>query len=162
MKRIIHSEKGFTLIELIIVLGITLLILGFITINLANFQQKTSVNTTVDTLISDMKNQQAKAMAGAGSGSGNSYGIYFQPDRYILFTGSSYSSTNSSNFTVRLDATISFTNITLPSNVLVFLRQSGEINGFTNGSNTITVKDTQGSNKQTITINKYGVVTSVN
>lgn len=163
MKRFIYSEKGFTLLELIFVLGITLIIFGFITINMVNFQQKTSINTTIDTMISEIKNQQTKAMTGTGSnGSGNSYGIYYQSDRYVLFTGSSYSSTNSSNFTVMLDPNISFTNTTFPSDSIVFLHRSGELDGFINGNNTIKLKENQGLNEKTITLNKYGVIVSVN
>lgn len=144
-------------------MGITLIIFGFITINLINFQQKTSINSVIDAMVSDIENQQNKAMVGAGSnGSGNSYGIYFQSDRYILFAGSSYSGGNSSNFTVMLDPNISFTNITFPSNTLVFLQKSGEINGFINGNNTITIKESQGLNKKTVTLNKYGVIISIN
>lgn len=163
MKKFIDSEKGFTLVELIIVLGITFIIFGFITINMVNFQQKTSVNTTIDTLISEIKNQQTKAMTGAGTnGSGNSYGIYYQADRYVLFSGSSYSSGDPSNFTVMLDSNNSFTNITFPSNTIVFLQRSGELNGFINGSNTITLKNSEGLNDKTVTLNKYGVIVSIN
>lgn len=163
MNKHIYSEKGFTLIELIVVLGITLLIFGFITINMASFQQKTSINTSIDKLISEIKNQQTKAMTGAeANGSGNSYGIYYQPDRYILFTGSSYSSGDPSNFTVMLDSNSSFTNISFPSNAIVFLQHSGEFNGFTNEKNTITLKENNGLNEKTVTLNKYGVIVSIN
>ncbi|MEK7559663.1 MAG: type II secretion system protein [Patescibacteria group bacterium] len=154
------SKRGFTLIELVIVLGISLTILGFITINLVNFQQKVSINSIIDTLTSDIKSQQTKAMVGAGSG--NSYGIYFQEDRYVLFSGQSYSSTNSSNFTSMLDANSVFTNITFPGNAVVFSKQSGEISGFVNGSNAITIKENNGSNQKTVILNKYGVIVSVN
>lgn len=163
MKKYANSEKGFTIIELVIVLGITLLIFGFITVNMVSFQQKTSINTSIDKLISEIKNQQVKAMTGAGSnGSGSSYGIYFQSDRYVLFTGSSYSSTNSSNLTVMLDPNLSFANITFPSNSTVFLQKSGELDGFIDGNNTIKLKENQGLNEKTITLNKYGVIVSIN
>lgn len=163
MKKNINSEKGFTLVELIIVLGITFIIFGFITINMVNFQQKTSVNTTIDTLISEIKNQQTKAMTGAETnGSGSSYGIYYQADRYVLFSGPSYSSADPLNFTVMLDSNNSFTNITFPSNTIVFLQRSGELNGFINGSNTITLKNSEGLNEKTVTLNKYGVIVSIN
>ncbi len=163
MKKIYNSERGFTLVELGIVFGIIALLSGFVTFNFVNVQKTTSINSVIDTLVSDMKSQQTKAMVGSGgSGVGNSYGIYFQSDRYILFTGTTYSSTNSSNFTVMLGSNIEFVNSTFPNNSLVFLRQSGELNVFIDGMNTITIQNTQGLNKKTITVNQYGVVTKIN
>lgn len=163
MKKIFNSERGFTLVELGIVFGIIALLFGFVTLNLGNVQKVTSINSAIDTLVSDMKSQQTKAMVGAGnSGAGKSFGIYFQSDRYILFTGTTYSSTNSSNFTIMLGGSIEFVNSTFPDNSLVFLRQSGELNGFTDGMNTITIQNIQGLNKKTITVNRYGIVTKIN
>jgi type II secretory pathway pseudopilin PulG len=163
MKKIFNSERGFTLVELGIVFGIIALLFGFVTLNLGNVQKVTSINSVIDTLVSDMKSQQTKAMAGAGgSGAGESYGIYFQSDRYILFTGTTYSSTNSSNFIIVLGGNIEFVSSTFADNSLVFLRQSGELSGFTDGMNTIAIQNIQGLNKKTITVNRYGVVTKIN
>lgn len=163
MKKIFNSERGFTLIELGIVFGIIALLFGFVTLNLGNVQKVTSINSVIDILVSDMKSQQTKAMAGTvSSGLGESYGIYFQSDRYILFTGTTYSSTNSSNFIIMLGGNVEFVNSTFPGNSLVFLRQSGELNGFTDGMNTIDIQSIQGLNKKTINVNRYGVVTEIN
>jgi|SRR3990167_10250334 len=159
MNKEFDSERGFTLVELSIVFAIIAFLFGFITFNLANVQKTTSINTAIDKLVSDIKSQQIKAMAGSGSnGTGQSFGIYFQPDRYTLFVGTTYSSTNSSNFIIILDSSIEFTDSTLPNNSLVFLRQSGELNGFTDGMNTIAIQNIQGSGKKTITVNKYGAI----
>jgi len=163
MKKKFNSQLGFTLVELGIVFGLILLLFGFATFNLANVQRITSVNSAIDTLVSDMKSQQTKAMVGVGSsGTGESYGIYFQSDRYILFTGTTYSSTNSSNFTIVLGGNIEFLNSTFPNNTIVFLRQSGELNWFIDGMDTIDIQNTQGLNKKTITVNRYGVVAEIN
>ncbi len=163
MKKAFNSEHGFTLIELGIVFGIIALLFGFITLNLSSVQRTTSVNSAIDTLVSDIKSQQTKAMTGTGSSaSGESFGIYFQVDRYILFTGTTYSSTSSSNFTIVLGSNLVFANSSLPNNSLVFLRQSGELNGFTDGMNTIDIQDPQVLNKKTITVNRYGAITEIN
>ena len=154
------NMKGFTLIELLIVIGITTILLGLSTINLVKVQQKTTLTAVSDTLIADLKSQQIKAMKGAspdGSG-GNAYWVYFtNSNEYILFSGSVYNPTDPKNFTVSLDEPIT---ISLnPDNIVIFSQVSGEA---VNGPNAITLTNTAGGEEQTITINKFGVITDVN
>ena len=75
----LNAQKGFTLPELLLVMGILTILFGFITINLLNFRQKSVLNTTVDTVVSDLKSQQNKAMVGDTQGSGtiSHYVLYF-------------------------------------------------------------------------------------
>lgn len=157
------NEKGFTLTELIVVMGILTILLSFVTLNLVNIQQKTSQRSTLDVLIADIKDQQNKAMAGGTkSGQNTDYGIYFEANRYILFQGSSYVSGDSSNFAVNLDSGLTFTNILFPSSQIVFQRVSGEVIGFTSGQNTVTLTNSSNNDQKTIQINRYGVITAVN
>ncbi len=157
-----NNQFGFTLVELVLVIGIFLTLFGFVSFNLVSVQRNTSVNSTADSLVSDMASQQAKAMTGAGLSSGNSYGIYFQSDKYTLFKGTIYSASDPNNFTVALDSGITFSNVTFPSGSVIFSTRSGELSGFSNGQNTVTIHDTQGAKTETITVNRYGVVTSEN
>jgi hypothetical protein len=60
---------------------------------------------------------------------------------------------------VSLDSTINFST-TFPSSQIVFLRRSGEISGFVNGSNTITVTNTADGETKTLSINQLGVINS--
>ncbi|PJA00402.1 MAG: hypothetical protein COX78_00530, partial [Candidatus Levybacteria bacterium CG_4_10_14_0_2_um_filter_35_8] len=133
-----------------------------ISFNLVGVQRTASVSSTVDILLSDIASQQTKAMLGVGSASGNSYGIYFQPGEYTLFKGITYPPSDPNNFVVSLDPGITLTNITFPSSSIVFSTGTGEINGFLDGQNTISIKDAQGTKIETITINRYGVIISKN
>lgn len=157
-----NNQFGFTLIEFVVVMGIILMLFGFLSFNLVGVQRRVSVNSATDDLVSDMATQQTKAMVGAGSLSGESYGIYLQSDKYTLFKGATYSSLDPNNFVVSLGTGITFSNINLPSNYLIFSGGNGELNSFSSGQNTITIYDSQGTKTETITVNKYGVVTSEN
>ena len=152
-----NKQSGFTLIELIIVIGISLLLFGFMTINLVGNQKIVSVNSVRDGLVSDLTSQQTKAMGGAGGAAGTSFGIYFLSDKYILFQGASYSPEDTSNFSVNLDSGNIFTSISFPASSIIFASGSGQIIGFQNGQNTIEIGDSQGT-RRTVTINRYGVV----
>ncbi len=162
--QISNKEKGFTFIELLLVIGITVVLFGFITFNLAKSQRNTSVNTTVTALVADIKSQQLKAMAGATEGrtANDNYGIYFQSGNYTLFHGMTYypNPSDHSNFVISTDSTITLST-TLPNSLLIFSKTSGEVAGWSSGKNTITVTNATDTSKKTITINQYGVITSI-
>src|SRR4030042_5273018 len=98
--------KGFTLIELMVVMAIFALITGFGALNLVNLQTKSSLAAHVNTLVADIKEQQIKTMAGdmGGTASQIEFGIYFESNRYTLFQGPTYSSSDPDNFIVDLSA----------------------------------------------------------
>lgn len=135
--------KGFTLIELLLVMGLVAVLSVFTTINLIRPQTKASLDITITTLVSDLRSQQTKAMIGD---TGISFGIQFNPQNYVLLNDS---------FSVSLDSNLSLTT-TFPSSQVNFARVSGEVSGFVDGSNTITVSS--GGESKTITVNRYGVV----
>jgi len=154
--------KGFSLIEYLLVMAIFAILAGLITINLVNTHHRVSLDTSVNTLLADLHEQQLKAMTGDTEGrmTTDPYGIVFGTNSYTLFHGT-YSPSASDNFTVSLGQQIQFGTVTFPSSQIIFLKGSGEISGFSNGQNTITVEDTTDSNQKTITINRYGVVTGI-
>ncbi len=154
---------GFTFPELIVVIGIFAILFGLTTANLPSFQRLASVSSTVDTLVSDIKSQQIKAMVGATEGrvAADNYGIRFEQNKYIFFHGTSYNSNDSSNFTVNLDQNMQFQNITFPNAVVIFSQGLGEVVGYASGSSSLTIKNTAGSEQKTITVNRYGVIVSV-
>jgi type II secretory pathway pseudopilin PulG len=161
MKKI-KDSRGFTILELLVIMGITSILVGIVTINLLKVQHNTSVSSAVDTLIADIKGQQIKAMNGAQASSNGDYGIYFDPThtKYILFHGTTYVPADSSNFPVVLESSISVSS-TFPNSIVVFSKPSGEVANFLSPNNTITLTNTAGSEQAVITVNRYGVVTQI-
>lgn len=152
-------SNGFTLIELIVAMGIFATIIGITSINLLNAQRKSTLSATVQVFIADLKSQQLRAMVGEedGSGAAADYGIHFETGSYTQFRGS-YGTTN---FVSDLPGN---TNVltAFPSSQIIFEKGSGEISGFSIGTDTVTFQDTNNGTQKVIKLNRYGVVEEIN
>lgn len=151
-------NKGFTLIELILSMAIFAILSGFVVITLIRPQTQASVVTTTTTMVSELRQQQIKAMVGEteNASTAQTFGIYFEPNAYILFRGSTYSAGDTNNFRIPLDTNLTVVT-TFPSSQIIFSKRSGEIQNFVSGQNTITLTNSAGGEQKTITINRYGV-----
>lgn len=160
----LKDQKGFSLLEVMITVTIMALMFGIVTFNLLRTQNNTSAQSNLDKLVSDIRAQQGKAMTGATEGrtTTDSYGIYFLSNQYVLFHGSSYNPNDTSNYTVNLPEDVEIQSTTLPGNTLIFSVLSGEIMGFFQSSNTITLRSVNTNQQTTVTLNRYGVIMGVN
>lgn len=154
------SQKGFTFAEIIIVFGLVAMIFGLTISSTFKAQQGTSLESFLSVLVSDIKIQQINSMTGftLGEDSTSNYGIYFEEDRYTLFKGDSYNASDPDNFVVNLPKGVQISDVKFPNASLLLLIGSGEVSGFVQGSNSVSLKTTTNTTK-TITVNKYGTVT---
>lgn len=151
-------ERGFTLVELTIVIGIILILFGLSWINFTSLPSRATLQTDLVSLINDIKSQQMLVMTGDTGGSGveSDYGVHFETTTYTLFKGDTYIPGAAGNFMIDLgNANLSFTGISFPENVIIFTKGSGEI---TPGEFSIT--DALTGTVKTIKLNKYGATTN--
>lgn len=153
------NQAGFTLVELLVVMGVFVTLFAVSTVALTGLIPKANVVTTHQTLLSDLKNQQLKAMVGDtnGSGDGSAYGIHLEPDRYILFVGPAYIPDSIENIEVLLAPGLLIQENTFPSSNIIFLQNSGEISGFDELNSSFKLVNSTGE-EHLIDINKLGVV----
>ncbi len=151
--------RGFTVIEMALVVAIFLILAGLVSVNLFKFQHTSQLSSTLVSFLADYKEQQIKAMVGDTDNTGSvaNYGVHLQTSGYTVFRNSY----GTGNFTVSLPSALQFTT-TFPSSQLVFTTGSGALTSFTSGQNTITLKDTVDGSQKVITINRYGVISAVN
>ncbi len=161
-KRSKTIKSGFTLIELLVTIGVFSILASFISLNLINPHKKASVDTQVQTLVSDIKSQQLVSVEGEAGGSPTSqkHGIFVSAGKYTLFTGNAYTPLDPNNFDVVLEGDLQLST-TFASSILLFEKISGEVTNFTSGQNTLTLTSPSGGLNKTITVNPYGSI-SVN
>lgn len=154
---------GFSLLELLVVFGILITLFAIGTINFLGTQRNISLTASIDPLITDLRGQQLKSMVGDADGQAVpiSHGVHFENSSYTLFRGSSYSPGSLGNFVVNLNSAQQFSAVTLLNSVAVFNQITGELANFSPGSDSITIRDTTDGQTRTITLNRYGVVVSV-
>lgn len=134
-------RKGFTLIELIIIMGMVAGLTAMITVNLTGSRKRVGVMATVEILAADLRGVQMRAMAGDGS-------------QEIVFGGSNYI-LNPEGFEITLDPEISIST-TYAQNKITFAARSGET-----VAGTITITDTTGGVTKTLSVNQYGTIGAI-
>lgn len=150
------NRSGFTLVEIIIVMGIIVILLMIGSVNFLPLKQKVSLTTTVQSMITDLKQQQLKSMAG-----NSVQGVYFDTNGYTIFQGSTYTAGNSTNFFVPYGDQIVLFSTNFSGSQIIFSAQSGEIAGFSPSANQIVLKNTFSNEQKIISFNKYGTIISV-
>jgi prepilin-type N-terminal cleavage/methylation domain-containing protein len=156
-------KTGFTLIELLMVMGMMVSLIALASTSLLGSRSRTGLNSARDVFISHVRLQQTKAMLGdtEGRSAPDSYGIYLDNQQYVLFHGLAYSAGDPANSVIKLDSGLRISG-SFPGQNLVFLPVSGEVAGFTSGSDTITIASTVTSAFKTIQFNRYGLIISEN
>jgi prepilin-type N-terminal cleavage/methylation domain-containing protein len=157
------DQKGFSILEVILAMAVLMIIMGIAAINLLGATHRTYQNTTAETLYTDLKSQQVKAMNGDTQGSGvtGAYGVYFQANQYVLFRGTTYSASNPTNFAVKIADDVNFTNINFPNSQIIFASGSGAFANYTTiNATSAAITNVAGLGQKTITVNRFGVITS--
>lgn len=153
----INKNKGFTLIEILMVITILGIISSIVILNLSQFRNEQLLkNTTLD-VVSLLSKARQNTLSSVNS---TNYGVHFDSNKAVLFTGSVYSSNNATNEPIVFSSKViiptpSGLNIGGGSDV-IFERLTGETIG-----GTIKIQLTSDSTKQKIiTIGKTGSVSS--
>lgn len=88
------SNKGFTLIEIVISLGILAILAALTFTSYSNLQRQLDIDTTAQNIISVIKLARTNTTA---SNSESNYGVHFETGKYVLFTGNSYTAGAATN-----------------------------------------------------------------
>lgn len=151
-------KKAFTLIEILISVSIMLLIIAVVVPPLTKNRQDKLLLQSTDDVVSLLNKARSDTLS---SVNGEAYGIKFENDRVIFFTGPTYDASATSNKITYLQ-----NGITIPLGSLVLNGSAtnvlfNRLTGATNQYGTIQIQVTNDASKsKIITVSKTGIVTS--
>jgi type II secretory pathway pseudopilin PulG len=159
----IKTGHGFVLIELVVVFAMIAALIGLTYTNVFSSGRKATLAGTIETLVTDIRSQQTKAMSSVPVGGAVpvGYGIHFEPTMYSLFSGLTYNPSDPANAVISIDPRETFITISLPDNNIVFAAQSGIFTGYSPTQRSIVLYHMDSGEMKTIEVNQYGVITAM-
>ena len=156
MKRL---RAGFTLVELLIVMGISAIVFSITIISLTPLIPKSNSRAEIELLKAAIAEQRTKSQSGyTSSGSSpTAQSIYFEETQYVLYEGITYNPSDPENSTFPLEQGLRFTAITLPNSSLVFSAISGEVRQFVEGQNSVTLRSDHLNDSVILSVNRFGI-----
>lgn len=144
------KTKGFTLVELMIVIGITTILTGVSSVVYGNLQKSTQLNDISAQISQNLRLAREQSLAGLND---KSHGVKFNSNQYILYQGDNYTGRS-----VAYDRSFSVSSaLTITADV-----SGQEVNfsrgtGLPSATGTITIAHSIGGAKSVI-INSDGII----
>jgi prepilin-type N-terminal cleavage/methylation domain-containing protein len=147
------KNKGFTVLEIIIVITLMTLLMTFVVMSFKKFNSQQALNKATGVVVTVLNQARTLTLASKGN---SQYGVHIDPTRIVLFTGASYSAANSSNIPITPNSLVSLSySLSGGGNNVIFQRLTGK----TTQSGTITLTlIADASSTKSITIYGTGVV----
>lgn len=153
MKTTKINKKGFSILEIVLVMAIICVLLGLT----VNYYSGTQIRADIDTQAANIVHYLRLAQSSAAAGLNNeSHGIHFQPESYTIFHGDTYDPNSMDNFQVMFPETMTINSLSLNGGGtdLIFSKTTGETAQF----GTIMLNSNQINKTVTITVSPVGTV----
>lgn len=151
-----QTSRGFTLLELLVVIGI-LAVLGAIVISsFYNFRSHRALELATKEARQIFEEARSRTLASVDD---SRYGVFVATNKVVLFKGEDYIASDPENFVLELGPRVIISNFSFsPStNIVLFERGTGEASA----SGFVEISLTNNSEKsQRVTISKQGIINS--
>lgn len=145
-------NKGFTLIEILVVIGLVALVLGIGAVTNVSFYTRELRASEQTTFVAVLEKARSRAMNNIY---GSKHGLHIKPESYVLFYKFPYNDAEPTNEAIprNPNITITSTDTHLTDNEVIFNQLSGE----TEDVGIFTMQDTSGKTK-TVEIQENGLI----
>ncbi len=145
----VKEKKGFTMIEILIVLAIIAIMIAVVLPSFSQMRKNEVLKSAVEDVASAINKAKSQSQSSIDS---SEYGVHFETNQAVIFSGTAYSAVAASNQRVAITSPASITSITLSGggSDIYFDRLSGE----PNKTGTITISN--GLTSKIITISATG------
>lgn len=144
-------QKGLTLVELLLVMGIATILFGLGGIAVSSLLKKDQLDYYVIEIKTSLYQAQTQSINNIPSG------VYFEPTRFILFKGDSFKEGDLQNREELLPPTIRISSINLPNQSVTYENVSGYVKNFTSPASLNLIDQETGKN-HLILINRLGII----
>lgn len=130
-----NSQKGFTLIEIIVAIGVLAIIGTTIFVGFSAATESADLKTSAFKVVDALQFARTRTIASLAS---SQYGVHFEQTQYVLFRGATYNASDPDNIVYPLSLRVEIADITLAGggSDVVFDR----ITGKTTQNGTVTVR----------------------
>jgi prepilin-type N-terminal cleavage/methylation domain-containing protein len=146
-------RKGFTLIEVMIVAVIIFILTGIVLTTFVTYNKTQALDKDTETIVETLRQARSLTLASKNAAA---YGVHFASSTVTLFTGPTYSLSNTSNqvFNLQTSDIVVDLNLVNESTNVIFNKLTGE----TNQSGTVIISSAVLSKTKTVTIYKTGTI----
>lgn len=160
MKINMTKGKGFTLVEIIVIMGLLIIIFGLGLRSFSAIEKEDRLQSWIEQVVSSLSSARLQAISGASLSSDQSlpFGVHFSAEEFVLFPGDNYHPSDSRNLANQLPNSLYFETLDLPpGNNIVFQKITGEVSNFDPLHCQLVLREKNSNRRRTITVNKLGV-----
>jgi prepilin-type N-terminal cleavage/methylation domain-containing protein len=146
-------NRGFTVLELLIVLAIMTILVALIVTALVKSRKSQGIDQDTETVVETLRMARDQTLS---SDNASQYGVHFASSTATLFTGTTYSSGSSSNvvFTFTTSDLVMGLSLAGGGSDVIFQRLSGQ----TADSGTITISSPSSGFSRVVTVYNTGII----
>jgi prepilin-type N-terminal cleavage/methylation domain-containing protein len=153
----VFYKKGITLMELIIVIAIIGILSTLVFSSLSETKNNQILKSTVEDVVSVIDKARSQTLASLNL---TTYGVHFESNKIVLFSGTTYNTDNASNEVIDISSPANISNISFAGGATEFY--FNRLSGVPSKTGNITISISSNANLvKTITISSTGGV-SVN